>query len=68
MLYEVITLSDYALYDASIHKAADNINHSGRMPVHLDQHPELFQPGTCPQAALYCGWYSLAHYVRNNFV
>ena len=24
---------------------------------------ELFQPGECPDAALYCGWYSLAHYV-----
>ena len=23
----------------------------------------LFQPGECPNAALYCGWYSLARYV-----
>lgn len=56
-------LSGYALYDASIHKAAEKISQSGRMIVHLDQQNDLFQPGTCPQAALYCGWYSLARYV-----
>lgn len=31
--------------------------------VVLDTKPELFQPGDCPDAALYCGWYSLAKYV-----
>ena len=31
--------------------------------VVLDNKPELFQPGACPDAALYCGWYSLAQYV-----
>ncbi|MDD2465540.1 MAG: TIGR03790 family protein [Desulfobulbus sp.] len=56
-------LSGYALYDASIHKAAEKISKGEQMIVHLDQQPELFQPGSCPQAALYCGWYSLAHYV-----
>jgi len=62
-LPQATNLSGYALYDASIHKAAEKISQSGRMPVHLDQQPELFQPGACPQAALYCGWYSLARYV-----
>jgi uncharacterized protein (TIGR03790 family) len=33
------------------------------MPVILDSQEALFQPGQCPDAALYCGWYSLAHYV-----
>lgn len=56
-------LSGYALYDASLHHAADKMDTSGRMPVRLDQRDELFQPGDCPQAALYCGWYSLSHYV-----
>ncbi|TWT78304.1 hypothetical protein Pla123a_10950 [Posidoniimonas polymericola] len=31
--------------------------------VVLNTSPELFQPGECPDAALYCGWYSLANYV-----
>ena len=33
------------------------------MPVVVNDNPELFQPGECPNAALYCGWYSLARYV-----
>ena len=53
----------YTFYDRSIHRAADRLRESGRMPVRLDDRPELFQPGDGPQAALYCGWYSLAHYV-----
>ena len=29
----------------------------------INDKQELFQPGECPDAALYCGWYSLARYV-----
>ncbi len=56
-------LSGYALYDASLHHAAEKISQTGRMPVQLDQRETLFQPGEAPQAALYCGWYSLTRYV-----
>jgi len=56
-------LSGYALYDNSIHMAADGVRKSGRLPVVIDDQQELFQPGECPRAALYCGWYSLAKYV-----
>jgi uncharacterized protein (TIGR03790 family) len=33
------------------------------MKVVLDRKPGLFPPGSCPNAALYCGWYSLRNYV-----
>ena len=33
------------------------------MKVVLDKKPAVFPPGSCPDAALYCGWYSLANYV-----
>ncbi len=56
-------LSGYAYYDASLHKAAARVRASGLMPVVLDDTERLFQPGECPDAALYCGWYSLAHYI-----
>ncbi len=56
-------VSGYALYDRAIHIAADIVEQSGRMPVVLDHRSELFQEGDCPQAALYCGWYSLGRYV-----
>jgi len=53
----------YAIYDASIHRAARRVAESGRMAVKLDSAERLFQPGDCPEAALYCGWYSLGEYV-----
>ena len=56
-------LSGYALYDRSIHRAAHVIIKNNIMPVVKDEKGELFQPGDCPDAALYCGWYSLAKYV-----
>ena len=52
-----------AFYDRAIHNAARLVEKSGRMPVVVDSQERLFQPGECPEAALYCGWYSLAHYV-----
>jgi len=57
------TVSGYGLYDKSIHRAADLIRKKELMPVVLEDTAELFQPGECVQAALYCGWYSLARYV-----
>jgi uncharacterized protein (TIGR03790 family) len=55
--------SAYKFYDRSIHKAAELIRKSGRMPVVLNDKEELFQSGECPHAALYCGWYSLGKYI-----
>jgi len=54
-------LSGYAQWDASLHKAARIVEN--RMPVKLDAQPELFAPGSAPDAALYAGWYSLGKYV-----
>ncbi len=55
--------SMYGRYDLSIRKAAEMVHKSGVMKVVLDITPKLFKPGSCPRAALYCGWYSLAKYV-----
>lgn len=54
-------LSGYALYDASIHKAAQAVEK--RMEIELDVKPQLFPPESAPNAALYCGWYSLGKYI-----
>jgi uncharacterized protein (TIGR03790 family) len=56
-------VSGYAFYDRAIHKTARLVEKSKRMEVVIDSQQKLFQPGECPDAALYCGWYSLAHYV-----
>ncbi len=55
--------SGYQFYDTSIYRAADLVKNSLGMPVVINDKPEVFQPGQCPEAALYCGWYSLARYV-----
>ncbi len=54
---------DYGYYDRSIYAAAERVKHSGLMPVVVNEKPALFQPGDGPNAALYCGWYSLGRYV-----
>lgn len=53
----------YAFYDQSVHLAAERIRDKGTLPTVINDDGGLFQPGDCPQAALYCGWYSLATYV-----
>jgi uncharacterized protein (TIGR03790 family) len=56
-------LDAYKTYDLAIHHAARLVAASGRMEVKTDDRSELFQPGDCPDTALYCGWYSLGRYV-----
>ena len=53
-------LSGYALYDNAIHAAAKVTEKV--LPVVLNEEDALFQKGEAPDAALYCGWYSLAKY------
>ena len=54
--------SAYGLYDRYIHQAAELMKDKG-FTVVMDERQQLFQPGECPDAAFYCGWYSLANYV-----
>ena len=53
----------YSAYDADIRRAADWLKSNAAIDVVLDDNPALLQAKDCPNAALYCGWYSLAHYV-----
>ncbi len=53
----------YALYDARLRNLYKIIRTQTSIPVVLDDKPEVFAVGSCPQAALYCGWYSLGKYV-----
>ncbi len=56
-------LFGYAYYDRSIHNAAQFHSLKKILPVVINDTQDLFQPGDCPKAALYCGWYSLAKYI-----
>ncbi|WP_197531297.1 TIGR03790 family protein [Posidoniimonas corsicana] len=59
----------YPDYDRALLVTAEGMktvtNEAGepRFEVVLNEAPELFGPGDCPDAALYCGWYSLGKYV-----
>jgi uncharacterized protein (TIGR03790 family) len=48
----------YTGYDESMREMAALLEKQGKMTVVLDDDPALFKPGSCPECALYCGWYS----------
>jgi uncharacterized protein (TIGR03790 family) len=53
----------YGGYDESLREMARLLDREAKLSVTLDDEPGLFAPGSCPDCALYCGWYSLANYV-----
>lgn len=53
----------YSEYDRDLRRMADWLRQKTEIKVVLDNKPELFSAKTCPDAALYCGWYGLANYV-----
>jgi uncharacterized protein (TIGR03790 family) len=53
----------YGAYDESMREMARLLENEGKMTVILDDKKELFAPGSCPECALYCGWYSLGKFV-----
>ncbi len=53
----------YGGYDQSMRDMAALLKGAGKMDVTLDDKDPVFAPNTCPDAALYCGWYSHAKFV-----
>jgi len=53
----------YSYYDQSLRDLARLTQLWTGMTVREEQTEALFEPGSCPQTALYCGWYSLQKYV-----
>ncbi len=52
----------YHLYDKWLKNTASFLKEEGFF-VKIDETPELFGPGSCNDTAIYCGWYSLSHFV-----
>ncbi len=50
-------------FDQSLRDLADRLKKHTTLEVVLNEEAKVFQAGDCPDAALYCGWYSLAKYV-----
>ncbi len=53
----------YGHFDQSLRDLAAFIRSSTKMPIKEEQTEQLFIPKSCPQTAVYCGWYSLGKYV-----
>ncbi len=53
----------YGHFDQSLRDLGAFIRSNTKMPITAEQTGQLFQPGSCPQTAVYCGWYSLRKYV-----
>jgi uncharacterized protein (TIGR03790 family) len=57
------SIGSYGDYDECLRNLADLLPRLAGQETKLDDRGELFQAGDCPDAALYCGWYSLSNYV-----
>lgn len=55
--------ASHAAYDRSIAQVAEWLKNYSNLEVVFNDKSELFQAGDCPDAAIYCGWYSLGNYV-----
>jgi uncharacterized protein (TIGR03790 family) len=53
----------YGYFDQSLRDLGAFIRSNTKMPIKTEQTGKLFQPGNCPQTAVYCGWYSVRKYV-----
>ncbi|MFL5338641.1 MAG: TIGR03790 family protein [Gemmataceae bacterium] len=56
----------YGGYDESMREMARLLKDEAKMDVTLDNRSAVFPPGSCPECALYCGWYSHANFVDSN--
>jgi uncharacterized protein (TIGR03790 family) len=57
------SLDYYAQFDRRLVELYARVRKFSPLKAVLDERPEVFPPDSCPQAALYCGWYSLRSYV-----
>jgi len=53
----------YGHYDQSLLNLAAFLRSGTEITVREERAAKLFAPGTCPETALYCGWYSAGKYV-----
>ncbi|MBN1509392.1 MAG: TIGR03790 family protein [Sedimentisphaerales bacterium] len=53
----------YSHYDQSLRDLAILTRLRTLLAMREERTQALFQPGSCPQTALYCGWYSVKKYV-----
>ncbi len=55
--------NQYGQYDQSLRDLALLTRYRHQLSVEEEQTSKLFSAGSCPETAVYCGWYSLEKYV-----
>ncbi len=60
---DVRTLYSHSFFDESLRNLAKLTRLQTTLSVKEEQTKELFEPNSCPDAAIYCGWYSLQKYI-----
>ncbi len=59
----------FGYFDQSLRDLAAFMRLHANSPVKEEKTENLFEPNTCPQTTIYCGWYSLRKYIDAfNFV
>lgn len=53
----------FAEYDDNLRELSTLLTQETKVSVTLDDKAGVFGPGSCPNAMLYCGWYSLRQFV-----
>ncbi|MDD5134285.1 MAG: TIGR03790 family protein [Phycisphaerae bacterium] len=53
----------FEYYDLSLLNLAEMFGQKTSMDVVVEKTGSLFAPASCPQTALYCGWYSVKKYI-----
>lgn len=59
----IVNETAYGYYDQSLRDLALLTRSQTHLQVTEETTGELFAPGSCPETALYCGWYSVSKYV-----
>lgn len=54
---------NYVWFDRHLFHLSEVVKKNSDMKMVLDNNSAVFPPGSCPDAALYCGWYSVGRYV-----
>lgn len=53
----------YGAFDEALRRLAADLHDHTKLSVLLDNKEPVLQPGAAKDVAIYCGWYSLRHYV-----
>jgi uncharacterized protein (TIGR03790 family) len=59
----IIDKNQYGQYDQSLRDLGFITNSLTGLTVKQEQTKKLFEPNSCPETAIYCGWYSLKKYI-----